>query len=72
MSIWTGLWVIWGLAFALIEGAAIINDKADDTLSEHFRKWFRIDTKKGRSAWLVVSGGFAAWFVIHILMPGVA
>lgn len=67
--VWTVLWVVWGLAFAGIEGAALANDKRGDTLSEHLRLWFRTDTKPGRSAWLVASGVFFAWFVVHIATP---
>jgi hypothetical protein len=52
------------------EGVAIFNDKRDDTLSEHFRQWFSTDTKLGRTVWLVVSGGFFAWFVVHIAVAG--
>lgn len=70
--IWTYLWVAWGLIFAVIEGVAVANDKKDDTLSEHFRRWFRTDTKHGRTAWLVASGGFMAWFIVHILQEGLA
>lgn len=69
---WTALWVAWGLAFAIIEYAAISNDIEDDTLSEHFRRWFRTDTYLGRTAWLIVSGGFFAWFVVHIAVAGAA
>lgn len=69
MTIWTALWIAWGLAFALIEGVALANDTPGDTLSEHLRKWFRTDTHLGRSAWLVASGVFFAWFVVHIATP---
>lgn len=64
--IWTILWIAWILMFAGIELAAVINDVRDDTLSEHFRKWFRTGTKPGRVVWLVVSGVFMAWFIVHI------
>jgi dolichol kinase len=70
MSVWTILWLLWGLAFAVIEGKAVLNDKRDDTLSEHFREWFRTDTKRGRTVWLVVSGLFFAWFTTHIAVEG--
>lgn len=64
--IWTILWVAWILSFVAIEAVAVFNDKRDDTLSEHFRRWFRVDTGAGRVVWLVVSGVFMAWFVVHI------
>lgn len=70
MSAWTIAWIIWGLLFAAIEGAAIANDKRDDTLSEHLRLWFSTSQKTGRSVWIVVSGVFFAWFVTHIAVPG--
>lgn len=63
---WTFLWIAWGLAFVVIEGAALRNDNPDGTLSVHLRRWFRTDTHLGRTAWLVVSGVFFAWFVVHI------
>ena len=70
--IWTILWVRWIAAFVCIELVAISNDAPGDTLSEHFRKWFRTDTKPGRTVWLVVSGIFIAWFLVHIAVQGAA
>ncbi len=70
MTVWTWLWLGWAAAFAVIEGVAIANDVKDDTLSEHFRRWFRTDTKLGRTVWLIVSGCFAAWFVTHVAVVG--
>lgn len=66
---WTILWVLWIAGFFAIEIPAIRNDKRDDTLSEHFRRWFRTDTHRGRTAWLVTSGVFFGWFLIHIATP---
>jgi hypothetical protein len=68
----TTLWILWGLAFAAIEGVAIRNDKKGDTLSEHFRLWFSTRTRHGRTAWLITSGVFFAWFVVHIAVAGSA
>jgi hypothetical protein len=65
--IWTVLWLLWGLIFAVVEGAALANDKKGDTLSEHLRRWFRVDTHLGRTAWLVFSAlFFIVWFIPHI------
>ena len=64
--IWTLLWMAWIAMFGLIETVALANDSKGDTLSEHFRRWFRVDTHYGRTAWLVVSGVFFAWFTAHI------
>ena len=72
MDLWTILWLVWGALFALIEGVAIARDARGDTLSEHLRLWFRTDTRKGRTAWLIVSGVFMAWFVTHIAVAGAA
>ncbi|HEX9565119.1 MAG TPA: hypothetical protein VF981_14145 [Gemmatimonadaceae bacterium] len=63
---WTALWLAWIAMFAVIEWRAIVNDTKGDTLSEHFRRWFRVDTHAGRTVWLVTSGVFFAWFVTHL------
>lgn len=63
---WTFLWAVWIVMFVMIETAAVLNDRPNDTLSEHLRKWFRVDTHIGRTVWLIVSGVFFAWFVVHI------
>lgn len=73
MSLWGWLWVAWGAAFAVIEGVAIWRDREKDgvrTLSDHLVKWFSTKQKRGRTVWLVVSGCFFAWFVVHIAVPG--
>ena len=67
MTIWTLLWILWIAGFAVIEACALANDVDEDTLSEHLRKWFRVDTHLGRTVWLVVTGIFFAWFVVHIV-----
>lgn len=72
MDPFTLAWLLWGLLFVLIEGTAIINDYWAGTLSDHLRLWFRTDTKRGRTAWLAVSGCFFAWFVVHIAVAGAA
>lgn len=63
---WTTLWILWALMFTAVEAAAIWNDKRGDTLSEHLRRWFRTDTNLGRTIFLIVSGVFMSWFVVHI------
>lgn len=68
---WTFLWGLWALLFLVIEGVAILEDSGG-TLSEHLRRWFRTDTHLGRTVWLVVSGLFFAWFVVHIAVAGAA
>lgn len=70
MSLFTWLWVAWGVAFAVIEGVALFNDRQGDTLSEHFRKWFSTKEKKGRTLWVFISIVFFAWFTLHIAFDG--
>lgn len=71
MDIWGWLWIAWILLFFVIEGTALITDHIAGTLSDHFRLWFRTDTKPGRTIWLVVSGVFGAWFIVHICASGI-
>lgn len=66
------LWIAWGLMFAAIEGAALLNKENGDTLSEHFRKLFKTEGKKGRWAWIISFGIFASWFAVHIAVDGSA
>lgn len=70
--IWTILWISWIAMFSIIELVAILNDRKNDTLSEHFRSWFKTETRPGRTVWLIVSGIFLAWFVVHIAVQGAA
>lgn len=67
MSVWTLLWLAWIAMFAGVEGVAVFNDVREDTLSEHLRRWFRVDTHVGRTAFLAASVVFFAWFLPHIL-----
>jgi hypothetical protein len=69
MTVWTALWIAWCAAFAVIEGVALTRDR-QDTLSDHLRRWFRTDTHVGRSAWVLVSGIFFGWFVVHVAVAG--
>jgi hypothetical protein len=70
MSNWTFAWIIWIAEFIIIEGTALLNDRDNDTLSEHLRLWFRTDVKIGRTIWLLVSGVFFGWFIVHIAVAG--
>lgn len=70
MDLYGWLWIIWGTAFAVIEGTALANDNKAGTLSDHLRLWLRTDTKRGRTAWVFTSGAFFAWFIIHIALAG--
>lgn len=53
MSLWTILWISWGVYFAVLEGAALYHSghatgkgvlDQRDTLSEHIWYWFGIQT----------------------------
>lgn len=70
-GLFTALWVAWVVAFAVIEGVAVHKDAVGTahgaSLSSHLRRWFRVDTHLGRTAFLVASGVFFAWFITHIV-----
>lgn len=63
----TVTWIAWILSFVVVEGIALVRDQKDDTLSEHFQKWFRTDTNIGRTVFMVIWGLFAMWFGAHIM-----
>lgn len=64
------LWPLWVAAFFVIEGVAMYRDAKSTTdgftLSEHIRRWFRVNTHEGRTAWLGISAIFLVWFIPHI------
>lgn len=65
---YTALWVIWIALFGAIEGAALVDKRKGDTLTEHVRKWFSIGKKsKGWRARRFVLLSFLAWLVAHFL-----
>jgi hypothetical protein len=69
--IWTVLWLLWGAAFALIEGAALLSRQPGTTLSEHVWAWFRVkDQRPTRVTWVLraVLYGFLGWLVIHLTL----
>lgn len=66
----TKLWYLWLGIFAVVEGVALVRKDRGDTLSEHTRKWFRTDTKRGKFLWLSAWGAFATWFAVHIGWEG--
>ncbi len=68
---YTLAWLIWLLQFAAIEGAALVNKRDGDTLSEHVWRWFSMRQKGAgwrmrRFALLA----FLAWLVAHFLTAG--
>lgn len=74
MSGWTWAWLIWGLGFIAIEGAALRNKTTGDTLSEHVWKLFH--TARGQRAdrttqvRRVALLGFMAWLAVHFMTGG--
>lgn len=60
----TWLWLAWGGLFVVIEGAALLNKKRGDTLSEHI--WFLRSRKVGR----FVVPAFLGWLAYHFLVEG--
>lgn len=71
MDGYTVAWVGWLVMFGVIEGAALLDKRKNDTLSEHVWDWFAIkDKPKG---WKVRRGGlyvFLAWLVAHFVTGG--
>lgn len=63
LTIYTWLWLAWGLVFLLIEGRALTNKQADDTLSEHVWKWF---TVRGKNARWTFQRFFLAAFMVWL------
>lgn len=69
----TILWVLWGLAFAVVEGVALVNSKHGDTLSEHVWAWLGVGSNANPvktpkwtlrvSRTILVS--FLVWLLLH-------
>ena len=69
MSGWTLLWLLWGGAFLLIEGVALLNRSIDDTLSEHFWRWLAVgDRMPTWLVWTLRAGVllFCLWLGFHL------
>lgn len=65
---YTAAWILWLLAFAAIEGAALLDPGAGDTLTETIRQWFTLESRDqwvGRTA-LAIG---LAWLVHHFMRP---
>lgn len=75
---WWAAWVVWFTWFAAVEGMALVNSRAGDTLSEHVWAWF--GTKRGPAGMRAPSGwtrarrfvllAFMAWLSVHFLTGG--
>ncbi len=66
-GVFTVLWALWFLAFAVFEGWAVLNKTGGDTLSEHVREYFHVKGKTGSMVFLGMLGFGAAWFAAHIV-----
>lgn len=67
MSAWTWLWLGWLAAFALIEGAALINKGRGDTLSEHVWSWFQIRDSRKWTLRRFTLALFLVWLLVHMV-----
>lgn len=74
----TLLWVLWLVAFLVVEGIALFNRQEGDTLSEHVWKWFAVgEAGKARpeiTGWVRARRfallAFMAWLTAHFLTGG--
>lgn len=68
MTIWSQLWIIWGVFFGVVEGAALIKKVPGATLTAHVVSWASLKNKSwgwlGRRGGLV---GFLGWLVYHFV-----
>lgn len=71
MSWYTWAWIFWFAFFLTIEGVALFNKQAGDTLSEHVWKWFSVRNMTwGWRARRFVLLAFMAWLSLHLLSGG--
>lgn len=65
---YTAAWILWLLAFAVLEGSALCNHEPGDTLSEAVRKWLALQS---RTKWAgrIVMIFFLGWLCEHFLNP---
>lgn len=77
MSVWTWLWIGWGVYFAVVEGIALFNHGGGDTLSEHVWAFLGYDERRvgpptgteRLRRFLTLVG--LAWLVVHLLTGGI-
>lgn len=75
---WDLTWYVWFAYFAVVEGKALANSRANDTLSEHVWQWFGIDlpgtAPREVTGWVrlrrFVLLAFMAWLAAHFLSGG--
>ena len=71
MNAWTIAWLVWLVAFCVIEGLALYNRTPGDTLSEHVWRWLM--PCRGARAWRIrrfALLSFMAWLSLHFLTEG--
>ena len=62
---YSAAWALWLAAFLVVEGVAVFNRKAGDTLSEHVWLWFGV--KAAPKSWLVWPLRlFLGWLAVHL------
>ncbi|TDC29976.1 hypothetical protein [Micromonospora sp. KC213] len=76
---WWATWLVWFAYFAVVEGMALFNSRAGDTLSEHVWAWFGTkrhpaDPFRPITGWTrlrrFVLLAFLAWLSLHFLTGG--
>jgi hypothetical protein len=70
---YTWAWILWILAFGVIEFAAIKDKREGDTLSEHVWKVIGTKGKKDAGKWILRLGlaGLFAWLIPHFFTAGI-
>lgn len=65
---YTAIWIIWLVAFALLEGAALLDPGTGDTLTETIRQWLALSS---RDHWIgrTLLAVFLAWLCHHFMRP---
>ena len=63
---WTIGWLLWGGMFVALEGAALLNKKKGDTLTDHVRKWGSVTEKSRGWRWRRITLlSFTIWLTVH-------
>lgn len=72
MSRYTTAWIVWLAAFGVVELAAIIDKRPEDTLSENVWRWFAIKDPNAKfgPARRAVFLMFLAWLSAHLISGG--
>jgi hypothetical protein len=68
---YTLCWLFWLAMAAVVEGAALIDKRPNDTLTEHIMDW--MSWKKKAGGWLLrrsVLAVFMLWLTAHFLSGG--